>query len=64
MAMTKIWLIVRGNRSVKVFYDPDLQEYSCQLFEFGQYIEGADYFTDDKEDAFGTAEEMVKESKE
>lgn len=46
---------------VRVYYDDDLDgEYICQLFVNGKHNEAADYYTDSKSDAVGTAREMVR----
>lgn len=39
----------------KVYYDSEWQEYVVKFYEGGKYIPEADYFTDDKDDAIGTA---------
>lgn len=45
----------------KIYYDSDWQEYCVKLYIDGVHQgEDSDYHTDDKEDAFDTAEAMVK----
>ena len=39
----------------KVYYDSEWQEYVVKFYEGGKYNPEADYFTDDKDDAIGTA---------
>lgn len=52
--------IVYSNKShvVKVFYNPEFEEYVCKLYRAGKHYEPADYFTPDKVDAIATAERM------
>ena len=42
-------------RCVKVFYNPELEEYVCKLYVKDVHHEPGDYFTEDKEDALATA---------
>ncbi len=51
-----------GNRIVSIFFATDTSEYVCRLIVNGEHYEPADYFTDDKADAYCTASQMVKES--
>lgn len=37
----------------------DEGEYRVKLYDHARYMRGADYFTDDKSDAHGTAQQMV-----
>lgn len=40
----------------KVYYDPEYKEYTVRFYNSaGVWMGGADYFTDDKEDALNTA---------
>ncbi len=57
--MRLIKRITNGNRHVSVLRNPDYNEYVCQLFIDGEYIEPADYFSNDKQDALDTAKAMV-----
>ena len=53
-----------GQRAqAKVYYDPDTEEYTCKLFIGNpwRYVASADYFTDDKNDALGTAKRMAND---
>lgn len=50
----------KGDRRVVVRYDSGFKEYQCQLFENGKKNVNATYFTDDKQDALGTAQAMVE----
>lgn len=53
-----------ASRTVKVYYDSDLAEYVAKLYVDGKHYEPADYFTDDKGDALGTASAMLNPTKE
>ena len=48
-----------GERIVHVQYDPQLSEYRCRLRVYGVADKDADYFTNDKDDAIGTADAMA-----
>lgn len=50
-----------NNRNVEICFDTDTSEYVCQLIIKGEHYEPADYFTEDKADAYSTASQMVKE---
>ncbi len=52
-----------GIHKVKVYFDSDYSEYVCQLFKDTKHIKNADYFTDDRQDAFGTAHAMLAHKK-
>lgn len=40
----------------KVYYNPEYKEYTVRFYNSaGVWMDGADYFTDDKEDALNTA---------
>ena len=46
----------RGNLRAKIYYDPEYQEFVVKFFDGGRYLGDAkDYFTNDKDDAVGTA---------
>lgn len=44
---------------VIVRYNPDTGEYRCRLYLPSGRYEPADYFTDDRADAIGTAKAMI-----
>ena len=44
--------------TTKTTYNKEYKEYRVRLFVDGEYQAGADYFTDDKEDAASTAKHM------
>lgn len=44
----------------KLYYESGNQEYRVALYKDGIHYHPADYFTDDKDDALATAEDMVK----
>lgn len=52
-----------GNRSAKIYYNRDWEEYVVKHYEDGVYNEEADYFDADKEGAVGTAEHWVNGAK-
>lgn len=52
-----------GSFYCKIYYDSDLEEYCCKLYEGGIYHAEADYFTDDKSDAQSSARDMVRRLK-
>jgi hypothetical protein len=56
----KVYEAVRDSRSAVVFYDFDYGEFVVKLFTDGVYDASADYFTDDRCDACGTADAMVE----
>lgn len=49
-----------GGNEVKVYWSSADNEYVAKLFKNGKHYEPADYFTDDKNDAMGTAKKMAK----
>ncbi len=54
-------VMVEGSPVVaRVFRDQDSREFVVRLYEGGKHYEPADYFTDDREDAEGTALLMVQ----
>ena len=55
----KLQEIMKGDRKVKIFWDAEWEEYRVKLWVNGKYQKGADYMTDDHEDAIGTARFMV-----
>lgn len=46
-----------ATRTVKVYKDQD--EYQCKLYENGVFVQDATYYTDDYDDAIGTAKAMA-----
>jgi len=44
--------------TTKITFNRDTEEYRVRLFIDGEYQAGADYFTDDKQDAKDTAKHM------
>lgn len=50
----------QGNRTAKVYHDPDWGEHLVRFFEDGVENKEATYHTDDKQDAMDTAEHFVK----
>ena len=46
-------------RVVYVLRDDHWDEYRCELWINGEHQEPADYHTDDRKDAFQTAERMI-----
>jgi len=53
-----------GDKIAKVYKDTDTGEHIVKMYINGKRHEAADYFTDDKDDAHGTAKFMVKGVKE
>lgn len=49
-----------GDKKAKVYWSSADQEYTVKLFVGGKHETKADYFTDDKTDATGTANQMIK----
>jgi len=58
--MRLIKTLKNGTHTVKVKYHSAWNEYRVQLDTAGKHIEAADYFTDDKQDALNTAQDMLK----
>jgi len=58
MAQRKIREIAVGKCAVRVYRDPEWDQYIVKSIVGGKVVGGKEggYFTDDKEDAFGTAE--------
>ena len=59
--MTKrlIQTITHGTREVKVYWCSEWQEYQCRLYQEGELDQPATYFTEDLDDAVGSAKYMV-----
>ncbi len=53
-----------GNKSAKIHKDSEWNEYKVSHYVDGKHKHKADYFTDDKDDAHGTAQIFVKSAKE
>lgn len=51
-----------GNRTAKVYYDPDWQEHCVRFFEDGKEQKNATYHTEDKQDALDTAKNFAEKS--
>lgn len=49
--------------ATRIGYNRELNEYTVRLYVNGVRQQGADYYTDDKEDAEGTALAMVEHLK-
>ena len=47
-------------RVVRIYRDPDFNEFRARLFVEGELYEPADYFTDDRDDAFSTGMAMLE----
>jgi hypothetical protein len=45
----------KPGREGRIYWDPELREYSVELYIDGKKVTGATYFTDDKQDAENTA---------
>ena len=48
-----------GKCSCKIYYNSELEEYTVKAFKNNVLVVDVDYFTDDKQDALGTARAMV-----
>lgn len=48
--------------TVKVYFNHGNMEYVAQLFKGKTHLQAADYFTEDKSDAEGTAQAMLKQA--
>ena len=53
--------IGEGKKTAKVYKNPSSGEYQVKHFLDGQHQKKADYFTDDKEDAHGTADSFTRD---
>ena len=62
--MRLITKVVKGNHSAAIYYSPRLSEYVVRFCTNGIHNVSADYFTDSKEDAIGTAEHQINSMKE
>jgi hypothetical protein len=49
-----------GKKTAKIYRDSDTEEYIVKFYVDGVYQRKADYFTDDKQDAIGTAKAELK----
>lgn len=59
--MRKVYTAQNGERRAVVHFSPAWNEYRVRLWIAGIADEAADYFTDDKEDACGTADELARD---
>lgn len=61
MSLRLVNRIANGHtqKAAKVYRDVEWQEYRVKFYRNGMYQEGADYHTDDKDDAVGTAEHFT-----
>lgn len=59
MARKLITSVHDRNRTVKVYYDSNYDEYVARLYMDGALYAPADYFTDDRDDAIETARLMA-----
>lgn len=57
--MKTVGTFQNGKRSVKVKFNRDYEEYVAELTVEGKRLPDADYFTNDKDDAIGTAKQMA-----
>lgn len=60
MARKRIHTVTEAERTAKVYRDTVWAEFIVRLYETDELVQRADYFTDDKQDAIDTAEQMVK----
>lgn len=59
MARKKIQTYTNGNREARVYRDSEWEEYRTVFYVDGVKQQNADHHTDDKQDAFATAERWV-----
>ena len=62
--MRLITKVVKGDHSATIYYNSSLREYVVRFCTNGVHQVDADYFTDSKEDAIGTAEHQINYLKE
>lgn len=60
MALKRIHMETLDQRMVKVYRDSELGEYQTRLYIAGIFQVNATYYTDNKQDAIGTADRMLK----
>lgn len=53
-----------GKKTAKIYKDTETGEFCVKFYVDGKYQKDADYFTDDKDDALGTAKAEIKRSNE
>lgn len=58
--MKLILEVTKGFKRVTIHRDSQLDKFKCKLFYHGKHYEPADYYTDDKQDAIGTAKLMLQ----
>ena len=59
-ATKKLKSYENGHMRADVHHDKEWDEYRVKLYSKGKHLKAADYHTDDKDDAHGTAKLMVK----
>ena len=55
MAGRLVHKVENGKYTAKVYYDPHMQEYTVRFFARNKWISDCDYFTEEEDDAIGTA---------
>ena len=50
----------QAHTSARIYYDPHLAEYIVKLYQEDQHLVNADYFTNDADDAHGTARILAR----
>lgn len=51
---------LHSGRKAVIFFNDDLEEYCVKFYtDKGKYLSEADYFTNDREDAYGTARHQL-----
>jgi len=61
--MRKILVDTKGDIKVQIYYSHQWNEYTVKLYIKGVYQTHSDYFTDDKQDAYDTAQHMLNNTK-
>ena len=56
--------VISGNNLAAVRYNPELKECRVKFYIISVHLMDADYFTDSKDDAIGTAEHQINYLKE
>lgn len=59
--MRKLIGIGNNDRKAEIFFDRDYNEYVVKFYEYGTYWIASDYYTDDKADAYDTANQFVNQ---
>lgn len=60
MALRKIYEVTDQGQAARVYCDSEWQEYRVRSYSDGKLLAERDYFTDNKEDAFSTADTILK----